>query len=356
MIGTLSIYWGALSSVERRLPDLTIWVVDFDGQAAPYNTTPPFVGPIVIKTIAKRSLSTYNRLGWRIMSARDFRNDPSLVKRGIYEEYAYAAIIVNYNATALLRAAVQQGNESYDPNGALEVIYMSARDQITYSSYILPAVYNVVNDVLYAFGSEWIKDLSSNATSPDLFRVPQAINPGICFTSLDLRPFGPAVASPSITVGLAYLIIFSFFSFPFFMPIYNEFTSGDHPRLRPSHMIGLRIIATVGSYFSLSFCFSLVSLLFHIPFSHHSAPRTIEAVNANAYGKSSFFVLWMLNWIGMTALGLPSENMTMFLGTPWNALWLIFWVLSNVSTAFNAIDLAPGFFRWGYVWPLHRSM
>jgi hypothetical protein len=62
----------------------------------------------------------------------------------------------------------------------------------------------------------------------------------------------------------------------------------------------------------------------------------------------------MLNWVGMAALGLPSENMTMFLGMPWNALWLIFWVLLNVSTAFNALDLAPGFFRWGYVWPLHR--
>jgi uncharacterized protein DUF3533 len=356
MVGSLSLYWGALSNVERNLPTLTVWVVDFDGQAAPYNTTSPFVGPIVIETIVNRSLSKYDRLGWKIMSPRDFQNDLSQVKQRIYEEHAYAAIVVNHNATALLRASVQQGNKSYDPNGAGEVIYMSARDQITYSSYILPAIVDVVNSVLHAFGSEWIMDLSSNVTSQDIFRVPQAINPGIDFTFIDLRPFGPAVASPSITVGLVYLIIFSFFSFPFFMPLYDDFISRDHPRLRPSHMITLRIIATMGSYLSLSFCFSLVSVLFHIPFTHHSASKTTEAVNPNAYGKGSFFIVWMLNWVGMAALGLPSENMTMFLGMPWNALWLIFWVLSNVSTAFNALDLAPGFFRWGYVWPLHRSM
>ncbi|OXV12096.1 hypothetical protein Egran_00143 [Elaphomyces granulatus] len=356
MVGTLSLYWGALSNVERNLPTLTVWVVDFDGQAAPYNTTPPFVGPIVIETIVNMSLSKYDRLGWKIMSPRDFQNDLSQVKQKIYEQHAYAAIVVNHNATALLRASVQQGNKSYDPSGAGEVIYMSARDQITYSSYILPAIIHVVNSALHAFGSEWIMDLSSNVTSQDIFRVPQAINPGIDFTFLDLRPFGPAVASPSITVGLVYLIIFSFFSFPFFMPLYDELISRDHPRLRPSHMITLRIIATMGSYLSLSFCFSLVSVLFHIPFSHHSASETTEAVNPDAYGKGSFFIVWMLNWVGMAALGLPSENMTMFLGMPWNALWLIFWVLSNVSTAFNSLDLAPGFFRWGYVWPLHRSM
>lgn len=28
-------------------------------------------------------------------------------------------------------------------------------------------------------------------------------------------------------------------------------------------------------------------------------------------------------------------------------------VITNVSTAFYNIDTEPGFFRWGYAWPLH---
>jgi hypothetical protein len=34
-------------------------------------------------------------------------------------------------------------------------------------------------------------------------------------------------------------------------------------------------------------------------------------------------------------------------------LFLIFWVISNVSTAFYDIEIAPSFYRWGYAWPLH---
>ena len=62
----------------------------------------------------------------------------------------------------------------------------------------------------------------------------------------------------------------------------------------------------------------------------------------------------MLNWVGMTALGLASENVTMMIGQPWTALWLIFWVISNVSTSFYAIELAPRFFYWGWAWPLQQ--
>ena len=46
-------------------------------------------------------------------------------------------------------------------------------------------------------------------------------------------------------------------------------------------------------------------------------------------------------------MGLSSENMAMILGMPWAALWLIFWVITNVSTSFYAIELSPGFFQWG---------
>jgi hypothetical protein len=65
-------------------------------------------------------------------------------------------------------------------------------------------------------------------------------------------------------------------------------------------------------------------------------------------------VYWMINWAGMTAFGLASENMAMLLGTPWTALWLIFWVISNVATGFYELDLAPIFYRWGYAYPMHN--
>jgi hypothetical protein len=109
------------------------------------------------------------------------------------------------------------------------------------------------------------------------------------------------------------------------------------------------------AYFFLSLFYSFVSLAFQIPFTNSPAPDTLPTDNANAYGHGSFMVFWMLNWVGMTALGLPCENMGMILGFPYSALFLIFWVITNVATGFYALDLAPGFFAWGYAWPLHRS-
>lgn len=108
------------------------------------------------------------------------------------------------------------------------------------------------------------------------------------------------------------------------------------------------------SYVFISLAYSLVSLAFQIPFWKPSASPTEVAFNATAYGRGSFPVYWMINFVGMMALGLACENVAMLVGQPWTALWLIFWVISNVATAFYSLDLAPGFFRWGYAWPLHN--
>lgn len=104
----------------------------------------------------------------------------------------------------------------------------------------------------------------------------------------------------------------------------------------------------------ISLVYSLVSLAYQVPFSSSPASPTEVAFNATAYGRASFVVYWALNFVGMCALGLACENVAMVVGQPWTALWLIFWVITNVSTSFYAIELAPGFFKWGYAWPLHN--
>ncbi|GAD95748.1 conserved hypothetical protein [Paecilomyces variotii No. 5] len=337
VVGILSLYWAILFRVENNLPALKIWVVDFD---------------VVISVATQIIQSTTRRLGFTIKSPADFGNDPMAVRQSVYDEKAYAAIIVNANATTLLREAVLQGNTSYDPSGAAQVITISARDQTTYPTYISTPLFEFQFSVLTAFGQQWASELANNA-SLDLSRVPQAVNPGIGFTNIDLRPFIPPVATPAVTIGLIYLIVISFFSFPFRMPIHSKYINHRYP-LRLSHLMIWRILSTMAAYFFLSLCYSIVSLAYLIPFSNCPASDTEPASNSNAYGKGSFVVFWMLNWMGMSALGLPSENMGMILGPPWNALWLIFWIITNVSTGFYSLDLAPGFFAWGYAWPLHR--
>jgi hypothetical protein len=346
----LCLFWGALFRQDENVKNLRVWVVDFDGGDA------PFVGPFVTDVV--RSLVEESGVvpGYTFAPPSDFEHDPLKVRESVYDFEAWASVVINPNATVMLEAAVRNGNASYAPLGACTITYNSARDQTTSSSYIVPSMTALQKRVVTDFGRAWIAHLlQENVTNMHLDVSPQAISPGIEFTVLDLRPFGPPIATPAVSIGLIYLIIISFFSFTFFLPIHLKYLSPKgHPALRFHHLIAWRYIATVASYFLLSLVYSLVSLVFLMPMSRHPAPHDEPASNPNAYGRATFLVYWMVNWVSMTAFGLASENMAMLLGTPWTALWLIFWVISNVATGFYALELAPAFYRWGYAWPMHN--
>jgi hypothetical protein len=351
----LCLFWGALFRQNDNIHNLGIIVVDFDGEA-PYADTTPFVGPFVTNAI-EQLIDAGGAPGYAFHQPEDYDNDPLKVRESVFNFHAWAAVVINPNATALLETAVREGNSSYDPLGACQIIYNSARDQTTSSTYIIPSMTVLQKHVVSNFGRAWITHLLSlNIPIADhIATSPQALSPGIELTLYDLRPFGPPIATPAVSIGLIYLIIISFFSFTFFLPIHLKYLSPKgHPPLRFRHLIAWRYFATVASYFFLSLVYSLVSLAFLMPMNRHHGSHVWPTRNPNAYGRATFLVYWMGNWVGMTAFGLASENMAMLLGTPWTAIWLIFWVISNVATGFYALELAPSFYHWGYAWPMHN--
>ncbi|KAJ4987813.1 MNNG and nitrosoguanidine resistance protein [Stagonosporopsis vannaccii] len=350
----LCLFWGALFRQNDNVKHLEILVVDFDGQA-PYTETVPFVGPFVTEAIQNMTIAGGIVPHYSFHFPNEYDHDPIKVREAVYNMHAWAAVVINPNATSLLNNAVRQGNSTYDPAGACQIIYSSARDQTTTSTYIVPSLSALQTRISSTFGPSWLLQLQPTLRDLLSTAAPQALSPGISFTTLDLRPFGPPIATPAVSIGLIYLIIISFFSFTFFLPIHMKYLSPrGHPPLHFRHLIAWRYIATVSSYFFLSLVYSFVSLAFLMPMSNAPASHVQPARNANAYGRATFMVYWMGNWVGMIAFGLASENMAMMLGTPWTALWLIFWVISNVATGFYALDLAPAFYRWGYAWPMHN--
>lgn len=360
ILSVLSMYWGAEFRVEDNLSSLVVWVVDFDGQEAPYDTSGvmPLVGPQIVRA-AEALVAPTGSLGWGSLPPSHFHNNPLEVRQRIYDYKAWAAIIVNANATALLQEAIRIGNSSYDPMGAAQVIYVQARDEQTISNYIVPQLQAFQTQVTGSFGKMWagmvLSEASTNNTIlANIQSSPQAISPAIGFSTFNLRPFSPAVITPAVTVGLIYLIILAFFSFGFFMPLHVKFMSNGHRALKFYQFIIYRWCSTILAYFVISLAYSLVSLAFQIPFSKVAMSEIMVEQPTDAYHRGSFPVYWMVNFVGMMALGLASENMAMILGQPWVAFWLIFWVITNVTTSFYAITLEASFYDWGYAWPLHN--
>ena len=350
-------YWAVLYHVNENVSSLTVFVVDFDGMA-PYSSVTPQIGPFIVQTTEQRLAAPKPHLGYQTVPPAHFANDPMNVRQEIFDQKAWAAIVINANATALLREAVDVGNSTYDPLGACQVYWVEARDQDTIHAHIAPEIQSLAAIVTAQFGAQWTQQILDDSSVPvaNLQAAPQALSPAIGFSIFNLRPFDPPVTLPAVTIGLIYLIIISFFSFAFYMPTHMKFLiPAGHPPLHFNQFIIYRWFATMAAYLSMSLFYSFISLAFQIPFNNPTAPGKEVAHNPSAYGAATFVVYWMINWIGMIALGLACENVAMIVGQPWTAMWLIFWVISNVATSFYALDLTPKFYYWGYAWPLHNS-
>ena len=243
----LSLYWAVLYRVETNLNSLIVHVVNFETDPA------AIIGPgIVQMTEGIVRANKMPHLGYTTMPPSYYNNDPMQVRESIYNHEAWAAIIINANATSSILRAVRTGDSSYDPLGAAQIIYVQAREQDTYSSYITPQLDQLQIQASSMVGQKLTRQFLNDPqiTRQNLAKVPQALSPGIGFSVFNLRPFSPAVATPAVTVGLIYLIILAFFSVPFFMPVHMMLiTPGkDHGPLKFWQFIVWRIIATFTAY------------------------------------------------------------------------------------------------------------
>ncbi|KEF51698.1 uncharacterized protein A1O9_12333 [Exophiala aquamarina CBS 119918] len=368
ILGVLSLFWGSLYTVRNHLHTLDVWIVDFDGRVAPAvnETSSQIVGSTIIETARAREASPQPHISYHIKLAADFDYDPMKVREAIYNNKAFSAIIVNPNASSLLRQAVTRGDALYDPKHACQTIYVEARDQVAINSYIIPELNAFQHRVSSAFADGWIPEvlgLIANGTTLTTL-PPQTLSPAIGFTTINLRPFGPSQVLPAVTVGLIYLIIIAFFSYTFFLPTHTLFTAQCSPgsdtyhrKLYFGQLVFWKYMSTFIAYAFMSLSYSFVSLAFQIPFSGQSYSHVDPppaGMSVNGYGHASFVVYWAINYLGMCALGFACENVAMVVGQPFTAIWLIFWVISNVCTAFYPLELAAGVYGYGLFFPLYN--
>lgn len=207
ILAILSIYWGVFFKIESRLSHLLVYVVDMDG-TAPFDNTgnAPFVGPTITQLVEKQLASGMPTLGWSIRSGSDFNNDVLEVRQAIYNWDAWAAIIINSNASALLYQAVATGNTSYDPLGACQLVYQDSRDDTNWYDFMLPLISQFMTQATSQVGQHWARMALQNASDPttlaNIQAAPQIISPAIGFSEFNLRPFYPYTGIPAVSIGL----------------------------------------------------------------------------------------------------------------------------------------------------------
>ena len=249
IMAVLSLYWGSLFRVSENMRSLVVYVVDFDGQVVPYKDVSggPMVGPLVTGVAQQLLDSPASTLGYTILPPSQFNYDPVAVRQAVYDWDCYAAIYINSNATALLQQAVTVGNASYSPQGSVQFVIQTARDQTSFDSYINPQLDVFSKAFSAAFGPMWVQNITSNPSlmRDNLAAAASAVNPGIVPLTVDLRPFGPAAAVPSVSIGLIYLIIMAFFSFSFFLPLHM--VSLDFPRTFLSFFYSIAAVCSMAA-------------------------------------------------------------------------------------------------------------
>ncbi|KAK0504602.1 hypothetical protein EDD18DRAFT_1305080 [Armillaria luteobubalina] len=330
-----SIYWGALWKVPVRPFEGRI--VDFDGSR---------IGSTVKEELLKQS---DNKIAWQIRSAQGFNNTDD-VATAIVEEECWVAVTINADATARLNATLFSGNASYNSSAAITIIAVEARNENAYRTFIRPSVETSVQNIVHNFAVEIATEIQAQNNLTALQSVsPSTLVQPIYYTLDNVRPFDVPVATAVSFVGLIYLLIISFY-------IVNSGSlarqvSGLERMLTFRSLVHLRLLTPLLLYFVISVgavnrfhssaFYALLSLAFRLPFERK-------------FGHSGFVVYWMLSFCGMSAVGLALEALMPLLTAKFIQLFLMLWIISNISTCLLPLDILPGLYAYGHAAPFYN--
>ncbi|RXK34817.1 hypothetical protein M231_07935 [Tremella mesenterica] len=200
MWATLPLYWGSLWKANRYTNRLTVRVIDRDGG--------------IIGQSVSQGLLQQTNLKYFITSPSEFPTD-DLLARNIVDEGAWAAVIINPDASTSLVNARQNGNNSYNGTSAVSIYYSQARNENAVGSYLVPNLQLEVGMVVGKFSfqsvGQYIQENANNVTAMNLLaQAPSTIAQSVSFEMINLRPYNQPVATAITLVGLIYMLIFAF--------------------------------------------------------------------------------------------------------------------------------------------------
>jgi len=265
-------------------------LVDFDQQS---------VGPPIIAALkAIQAQAPDTTLGYETIPSANFGTLAN-VEEAIHSNDAWFAIVIQPNATSALNQALITGDATYMGKYAVSLIYESGRLEAAVSSAILPTVIGELTMILPKLNANLTSSfLTANIDNTQALttaiRAATALANPIGYNQIDTHPSTDVPqATPAVSVGLIYLLIFAFQTVVVGAGARNASGLQQHLKLRSLILLkaGLPFI----SYILLSLFYSLLSLMFQIPF------------DKGPYGRGNFPMYWLLSKC-LVALGECSAN------------------------------------------------
>ncbi|KAJ8523062.1 hypothetical protein ONZ45_g399 [Pleurotus djamor] len=294
------------------------------------------------QVVSQGLLNRPSNITWEVRSPSEFPNGFVDVSTAVGEERCWVAVTIRSGATTNLNAAVTTVNATYDGSEAVTVFGDEARSENAYRTIVRSEARDLMEAISDQFALSFVQELA--ASSPNnlttlLLNAPQIVTKPLSHKFINLRPFNVSVASAAVFVGLIDLTILSLFVVMSGNTAREQ--SGLNRLLSCGSLFRLRLATTFVIYLLLSLFYSLLNVIFRMPY-------------AAKFGPSGFLILWMVNYVGMLALGLALEVMLTLMTANFVSLFLLLWIAANISVALWPPDLLPGIFRYAYASPFYN--
>jgi hypothetical protein len=194
IMGILSIYWGAVHSLQFNLPVFTVAIIDFDNGE---------VGPFLQQMGADaRAAAPGQTLGFISVPGSQYNYSNELVRHALKQEEFWFAIVAQANATTAMNYTYSIGNTSYDPTWSVQLLYEEGRNALAIDEFGVPILLGFLNTFVMSFALHQQRTLAAanvgNATALAL----QAENPiPVSYTVINTVPYLPTTAEAATEIG-----------------------------------------------------------------------------------------------------------------------------------------------------------
>lgn len=347
-ISLISIYWGASYGTNRYFFKVKNIVVLQD---VPSNSTVQSMSAIIPTLLASvpGTWHIYNTTSFneKFGSTNSDEIDAKVVDL-IYDEKYWLALNVKPNATDTLYNSLvtQDANSLFNSSDFFQSVYESGRDPSSVKATILPLMQELEALFQQYYVKQYLPSLMSNVTAnyndASINTQNWASAGQLLFDYIDHRPFTDRILMAPLQVGLIYCILLTVLQLSLYGKLHGEMAKV----LKPKHILIYRILVSWSTYFLLSIGFCTVSAIFRINFTP-------------AFGRGGFVIYWMSTWLVMMAVGGANENVLSLVIAycpQYLSIWLMTWIILNISASFYPMALNNEFYRYGYIMPIHNAV